>query len=189
MRFIHAAALVGALALSGCVDVDMTATIEGADRASVSGHMTMQRQVLNMMGSEGTSFCPEDEGGTLTLTDTEARCDVQSEGTFAEVFKSDPNEPTATAEDLGDGTVRVIFPFGAMGEQSAEMRNNPQAVAMMQPMFEGHTFTIRVAGAEIVSTNGTLAEDGRSASFSFNLVDMLNPEVALPENFETIVRY
>lgn len=188
MRFIHAAALIGALALSGCVDVDMTATIEGADQASVEGHMTIARQMLEMTGG-GDSFCPADEGGTLTMGDTEARCDVHIEGAFAEVFKSDPNEPTPTAVDLGDGTVRVTFPIGDMGAQSAQMRDDPQMAAMMRPMLEGHVFTVRVAGAEIVSTNGTMAEDGHSASFSFNLIDILDPELQLPETFETVVRY
>mgnify|MGYP003383463628 CR=1 FL=1 len=189
MRMLKAAVLTGALAiLAGCVDVDMTATIESADRASVTGHMTVQRQMLDMMGG-GESFCPADEGGTLTLTDTEARCEVVKDGTFAEVFQGDPNEPAPTATDLGDGTVRVVFPLGQMTAQSAEMRNDPQMVAMMRPMLEGHSFTIRIAGAEIVSSNGEIAEDGQSASFTFPLIDVLNPELQMPENFETIVRY
>ncbi len=76
-----------------------------------------------------------------------------------------------------------------MTADAAEMRNDPQMVAMMRPMLEGHSFTIRIAGAEVVSTNGTLGEDGASASFTFPLVDVLDPELQMPENFETIVRY
>ena len=188
MRMIHAAALAGALALSGCIDVDMTATIEGADQASVEGHMTVQRQMLDMMGG-AESFCPADEGGTLTTTDTEARCDVNVEGTFAEVFKAEPGEPTPTATDLGDGTVRVVFPIGAMGADTEQMRNDPQMAQMMRPMLEGHSFTVRIAGAEIVSSNGEIAADGGSASYTFNLVDILVASVDLPETFEAVVRY
>ncbi len=188
MRMIQAAALVGAMALSACVDVDMTATIEGADQASVSGHMTVQQQMLEMIGG-GASFCPEDEGGTLTIEGETARCDVMTSGTFAEVFESEPGEPSPTAEDLGDGTVRVTFPIGEMGAQGAEMRTDPQMAAMMRPMLEGHSFTIRVAGAEVVSSTGEISEDGTSASFSFDLVEILNPDVELPESFETVVRY
>lgn len=188
MRMIKAAALVGALALSGCIDVDMTATIDGADSATVSGNMTVQRQMLDMMGG-GEAFCPADEGGTLTLTETEARCDVLSSGTFAEVFQGEPGEPTPTATDLGDGTVRVVFPLGDMTAQSAEMRADPQMSAMMRPMLEGHTFTIRIAGQEVVSSNGTISDDGTSAAFTFPLVEILNPDMVLPETFETVVRY
>ncbi|MCA2010337.1 hypothetical protein [Pararhodobacter sp. CCB-MM2] len=188
MRMIHAAALAGALALSGCIDVDMTATIEGADQATVNGHMIVQRQMLDMMGG-GEAFCPADEGGTLTTTDTEARCDVMTSGSFAEVFEGEPGEPTPTATDLGDGTVRVVFPVGQMGADTEEMRNDPQMAQMMRPMLEGHSFTIRLAGAEIVSTNGEISEDGTSASYTFQLVDILNPEVQLPETFEAVIRY
>ena len=99
------------------------------------------------------------------------------------------SEPSPTAEDLGDGTVRVTFPIGEMGAQGAEMRNDPQMAAMMRPMLEGHSFTIRVAGAEVVSSTGEISEDGTSASFSFDLVEILNPDVELPESFETVVRY
>jgi hypothetical protein len=114
---------------------------------------------------------------------------VLTEGSFAEVFEEDPNQPSPTAEDLGDGTVRVTFPIGAMGAESAQMRDDPQMAAMMRPMLEGHTFVVRIAGAEVVSSNGTIAEDGRSASFSFNLIDILDPAMTLPETFETVVRY
>lgn len=188
MRLFHAAAFAGVLALSGCIDVDMTATIEGPDAASVSGHMTVQRQMLEMMGG-AEAFCPVDEGGTMTLTDTEARCDVESSGTFAEVFQGEEGEATPTAIDLGDGTVRVSFPIGQLGGDTAEMREDPQMAAMMRPMLEGHTFTIRIAGAEIVESNGEISADGTTASFTFNLVDMLSEDIDLPESFDTVVRY
>ncbi len=188
MRVLQAAALVGAVALSGCVDVDMTAAITGADAATVSGNMSIQRQMLDMMGG-GEGFCPADDGGTLTMTDTEARCDIEMSGSFAEVFEEVEGQPSPTATDLGDGTVRVVFPLGQMASDAGEMRNDPQMVAMMRPMLEGHVFTIHVTGAEVVSTNGTLSDDGASASFSFALVDILDPAVQVPETFETIVRY
>lgn len=188
MRMLQAAAVAGALALSGCVDVDMTATITGADAANVNGHMTVDRQMMDMMGG-GTAFCPLDEGGTLTTTDTQARCEINLVGSFAEVFQGEPGEPTPTATDLGDGTVRVSFPLGQMGADAAQMRNDPQASAMMRPMLAGHTFTIRIAGAEVVSSNGIIADDGQSASYSFALEEILNPEVVIPETFETVVRY
>ena len=60
MKLFKAAALAGALALSGCVDVDLTTTITGADQASVTGNMTIQRQMLEMMGGTD-AFCSADE--------------------------------------------------------------------------------------------------------------------------------
>ncbi|GAB4261930.1 MAG: hypothetical protein Kow0013_06960 [Pararhodobacter sp.] len=188
MRMLKMAAFGAAMALSGCIDVDMTATILGADHAQVNGFMQVDRQTLDMMGG-GAAFCNEEEGGTLTVTDTEARCDMHVDGTFAEVFEGDPGEPVPTATDLGDGTVRVVFPIAAMTADTAEMRADPQMAAMMAPMLEGHVFTMRIAGAEIVSSNGVIAEDGKSASFTFPLAEALNPDYVFPETFETVVRY
>lgn len=186
MRVFKLSTLAAAVALAGCVDVDLTTTITGADSARVSGYMEVQRQMLDMMGG-GEAFCDAADGGVLTLTDTTARCDLSAEGTFAEVFQGDEPKPTAT--DQGDGTVLVSFPIGAMTADSAEMRNDPQAAAMMRPMLEGHTFTLRVAGAQIVSSNGVIAEDGLSASFTMPLVEILNPEFNPPATFDTVVRY
>jgi len=188
MRMIHAAAVAGVLALSGCIDVDMTATIDGADQATVTGFMTVQRQMLEMMGG-GEGFCPAEDGGTLTLAGDEARCDITAAGSFAEVFKSEEDEPAPTATDLGDGTVRVVFPINLMTADSAEMRNDPQMAQMMRPMLEGHSFTLRIAGAEIISSNGVIAADNTSASYTLDLVEILNPDFDVPETFEAVVRY
>ena len=188
MKLFKAAALAGALAVSGCVDVDLTTTITGADQASVTGNMTIQRQMLEMMGGTD-AFCSADDGGTLVMTDTEARCDLAVSGTFAEVFEKNPEEPHPVATDLGDGTVRVTFPLSEMTAESEQMRADPQVAQMMRPMLEGHVFTIRVAGAEIVSSTGTINDARTEASWTFNLIDILDADVQMPDTFETVVRY
>jgi hypothetical protein len=188
MRLLKIAAFGAVVALSGCIDVDMNAEITGSDTARVSGYMQVQRGMLDMMGgAEG--FCPEDEGGTIELTDTAARCNMLIEGSFEEVFDSAEEGPSPQVEDLGNGTVRVTFPIGAATADAAEMREDPNMVAMMRPMLEGHTFTLRISGAEVVSTNGERSADGRSAVFTFPLVNVLDPEAEFPETFEAVVRY
>lgn len=188
MRPLKIAAVIAALTLSGCVDIDLTTTITGADTAEVSGSMTIQQQMLDMMGG-AQAFCPPEEGAVLTVAESSARCDVSKAGTFAEVFQAEPGQPAPTATDLGDGTVRVSFPIGVMTADAAQVREDPQMLAMMRPMLEGHAAAIRVTGVEIISSNGTISEDGRTATFGFALVDMLNPDVQMPETFDTIVRY
>lgn len=188
MRMLKYAALATALAVSGCIDVDLTTTITGADTARIDGVMEVQTEILNMMGG-AESFCNAEEGGTLVINETSAQCNMLIEGTFAEVFKGDPGEPVPTATDLGDGTVRVEFPLGSMTADAAEMRNDPQAAQMMGPMLAGHTFTVRIAGTEIISTNGTIGDNGASASFTFPLIEILNPDFVIPNVFEAVVRY
>jgi flagellar motor switch/type III secretory pathway protein FliN len=189
MRLFKVAALGAALGLSGCIDVDMTAEIVGQNEARVTGFMQVQREMLDMMGgTEG--FCNADDGGTLEMTDTHARCNMLMEGTFDEIFTEDEEgAPSPEITDLGDGTVRVTFPIGAATSDMAEMRSDPQMAAMMRPMLEGHTFTIRIRGAQIISSNGEIAADGLTASYSFPLVQVLDENAVFPETFEAVVRY
>lgn len=189
MRLLKIAALGAVLGLSGCIDVDMNAEILGADQARVTGYMQVQRGMLDMMGG-ADGFCPADDGGTIELTETHARCNMLMEGTFEEVFSGGEEEgPQPEIVDLGDGTVRVTFPVGAATADAAEMRADPQMSAMMRPMLEGHSFTLRISGAQVVSTNGELSADGRSAVFTFPLVDILDADATFPETFEAVVRY
>lgn len=188
MKLLKAAALGAVLALSGCIDLDMNTEVLGPDQARVSGYMQVQRGMLDMMGG-AESFCPTEEGGTIELTETHARCNVLMEGTFAEVFEASDEGPAPSVEDLGDGTVRVSFPVGAATADAGEMREDPQMVAMMRPMLEGHSFTLRISGAQIVSSNGEISADGRSAVFAFPLEQVLDEGAEFPETFEAVVRY
>lgn len=189
MRLFKFAAAGLVFALAGCIDMDMDTAVLGPDQARLSGHIQVSREMFNMMGGEN-EFCPADDGGTLELTETHARCNMLLEGTFAEVFaENEDGSPSPTATDLGDGTVRVSFPMGDMTGDMDEMKSDPQMAAMFRPMFEGHSITISISGAEIVSTNGTLSDDGRRASISFALTDLFEDEPDIPELFETVVRY
>lgn len=186
MRLMKVAVVGAALALSGCIDMEMDTAILGPDQVRVSGFMQVNRDMIDMMGG-ADEFCPEDEGGTLEMTETHARCNMLMEGTIEEVFEGDEDAPTVV--DLGDGTVRVSMPMEDFTSEMDEMGADPAMMAMFRPMMEGHRITMSISGAEIVSTNGTLSDDGTRASISFLLTDLLGEEHGLPETFEAVVRY
>ena len=188
MRFITAAAAGIVLTLAACVDVDMETTVLGPDEARVSGYMQVDRGMFDMMGAS-SDFCPEDEGGTIEFTDTHVRCTITQTGSFAEIFKEvDDEMPTPVATDLGDGKVRVSFPLGDMASEAEEMSEDPNMVAMFRPMMEGHSIVLRISGAEIVSTNGTISDDRTSAMLEIVLTDLLDGPETIPETFEAVVR-
>lgn len=189
MRLAKIAAVGLTFALGGCIDMDVDLTVLGPDTARMSGYIQVSRGMLDMMGG-AEEFCPPDDGGSLELTDEFARCNMLAEGTFDEVFQEgDDGEPGPTATDLGDGTVLVQFPMSELTGDMSEMNQDPQMAAMFRPMLEGHSITIRISGAEIVSTNGTLSADGTSASVTFLLTDVMDEKADLPDIFETVVRY
>lgn len=185
MRMFKVAVVGAALALAGCFDMEMDTTILGPDEVRLSGFMQVNRDMLDMMGG-ADEFCDE-EDGELELTDTHARCNFLAEGTVEEVFEGDEDAPTIV--DLGDGTVRVTIKMDEFTGEMDEMIEDPAAAAMFRPMMEGHGMTFRITGAEIISTNGTISDDGTSASISFGLTDMLDEDHGIPEIFEAVVRY
>lgn len=185
MRIMKVAVVGAALALSGCFDMEMDITVLGPDQVRLGGFMQVNRDMLDMMGG-ADEFCGE-EDGELELTDTTARCSFFEEGTVEELFEGDPEAPTFT--DLGDGTVRVSMPLEEFTGEMDEFADDPAAMAMFRPMMEGHGMTFRISGAEIITTNGTISEDGTSASISFGLTDMMQEGFEIPDAFEAVVRY
>lgn len=189
MRMVKFAAVGLALALSGCIDVEMDSAILGPDQARVTGHIEVNRGMFEMMGG-AEEFCPADEGGTIEMLDDAARCNILMEGTFEEVFaENEDGSPSPTATDRGDGTVHVTFPLGDLTGDMDEMRADPAMAAMFRPMLEGHSVSLSISGAQIVSSNGTVSADGRRATISFALTDILDDTADIPEIFEAVVRY
>jgi len=189
MRFITAAAAGIVLSLAACVDVDMETTVLGPDEARVSGYMQLERGMFDMVGAP-EEFCPEDEGGTIERTDTHVRCSISQTGSFEDIFAAAGDEaPTPTATDLGDGTVRVVFPLGDMAGEAEELGADPNMAAMFRPMMDGHSIVLRISGAEIVSTNGTMSDDRTSAVMEIGLIELIDGAEDIPETFEAVVRY
>lgn len=185
--------LPAALALAACIEVDMTLDILGDDEARISGAMQMQRQIYEMSGADD-SFCAPEDGGTLTLTETHARCEFDMVGSYAEVMMDEdrfgPGEDTpGEITSLGDGRVRVFLPLGMMGSEIDEMAEDPAMMAMMQQMMAGMSVNYTVRGREIESSTGTISEDRTSATISFGVDDIFAPADQRPVDFETILRY
>lgn len=187
------AALAATLILSACIEVDMTVDVLGQDEARVSGFMQMNRQMFDMSGGD-TSFCDPADGGTLALTDTHARCDFSKTGTFAEILaqpegEAPPSEPQGELVYLDSNRVRAMFPMAGFNAGAAEMGEDPQMEAMMRQMMTGLSITLRVRGAEVESTTGTLSEDGKSASVKIGVEDIFDKARGPMTDFETIVKY
>lgn len=189
MRMLKPAALGLALALSGCIDVEMDSAILGPDQARLTGFIEVNRAMFDMMGG-AEEFCPADEGGTLEMRDETARCNILMEGSFDEVFtENEDGSPGPVATDRGDGTVHVTFPLGDLTGDMEEMRSDPAMAAMFRPMLEGHSISLSISGVQIVSSNGTISDDGTRATISFALTDILDDTADIPEDFEAVVRY
>jgi len=186
-------ALPTALALAACVEVDMTVDVLSEDEARLTGFVQMQRQMFEMSG-EDESFCSAEDGGTLELTDTHARCTFDQTGTFAELMQPNaaedvPSEMQAELTYLGAERVRALFPLSAMNEGMGEMIEDPQMMAMMRQMFADMSIKFTVQGREIESSTGTISDDGTRATILLGVDDLMSPDADQLADFETIVRF
>lgn len=183
--------LPAALALTACVEADMNVEILGEDEARVTGYMQIDRQMFEMAGQD-QSFCDPEEGGTFTLTDTHARCQIDKTGTFAEIMENGevngPRDMQARLVHLDSNRVRALMPLSAMSGQMDQMASDPQAMAMAQQMLAGLSVRFSVSGASVETTSGTLSDDGTTASVTLTLDDLLAPGTPL-QDFDTIVTY
>lgn len=178
--------------LSACIEVDMTIDVLGEDEARVTGFMQMPRQMFEMSGQDD-SFCSPEDGGTFELTETHARCTFDQTGSFDEIMNSSAAPDAADAMDgtlvyLGEGRVRAVLPLSAMNSDMEEMGDDPAMLAMMRQMFSGLSISLTLQGKEIESSTGTISEDGRAASISLGVDDLIGPEEPLAD-FETVLRF
>ena len=185
--------LPAALVLSACIEVDVAIEVLGEDQARVTGYMQMNRAMFDMSGGD-TSFCEEEDGGVLTVTDLHARCDFDKTGSFDEIMSADaddeaPVDLQGELVSLGDGRVRVFMPLTGMTDDMDEMMDDPAMIAMMRQMMTGMSVSFTVRGREIESSTGTISEDATSATVTFGVDEMLAPAAERPGDFETILRY
>lgn len=186
-------AVPAALVLTACVELDMSLEVLGEDEARLTGFMQVQRQMFDMSGAD-TSFCREEEGGTLTLSDTHARCDFDRTGSFAEIIASDeggdvPDDVQGEITHLGGDRVRVMLPLSSLRGSVEEMAAEPAMMAMMRQMMDGISVTFTVQGRVIESSNGRISADGTRASYNLTLDDLVVPEPTRLVDFETVVRF
>lgn len=186
-------AIPAAVVLSACVEADMTIEILGEDQARVTGFMQMQRMMFDMSGGD-ESFCPPEDGGTLTLTETHARCDFDHTGSFDEIMSADADEDMpadlqGTITHLGGDRVRVLMPLGGMFEEMGDVEDDPQMLAMMKQMMAGMSITMQVKGRQIEESTGTISADGTRAYVTMDVDTILAPADQRLGDFDTTLRY
>lgn len=158
------------LLLSACIDADVTIAFTSETEVTTTGEMRIARELFDMMGKSADAACP---GGTGALTDTGFTCVQTKTMTVEELLAEAPRGNQGTPEDLTaaanitrleNGNIQVSLDFSELmkGQQGAEELKG--MAKMMKAAVAGHNFTFHISGPEIVSTTGTLSEDGLTAT-------------------------
>lgn len=187
-----AAASALALALTGCIDVEMDVALTSDTTARATMTQIVGPEFYEMIamsaeenGGDEDAFCAD---GALTETDDGgAICVDVKEGTFAEINAGDENGVIFSAE--GPNLVRVTLPLnGIEQEVGAGEEMDEESRAMMTAMFEGRTLTLSISGEEIVETNMEKSADGKSAGVVIDFMSIFDGTTGLDGDLYALVR-
>lgn len=180
-----------ALSLAACMDVAMTIDVTSETEAEATMVTSMGTDMYEMMNAQAVDgdeeFCAE---GELVQNVDTVDCTVVQSGTF-DALDLDSEGGGPVIEAIGDGRVRVAFPTGEMASALAEdtgVQDDPQMMAMMSQMFEGHFISMTVSGGSIGDTNMDIAPDGMSATYEIPFVDLLMGELDVPAEVFAVVQ-
>jgi len=201
--------------LAGCFDLNQSLEVGADGQAVMRMEMAMDSSVLALAGAnqeDPFTFCDEEEmtdvpeGVTVEVerstSDTDEVCVVTATGPIETIAVAMANggfapqtEETAgasevTMTDEGDGVYAFDMrldageAMGEAGGEGAEME-----AAMMQMMLQftaGRTLQWSITAPEIIETTGALSDDGKTASYSVALSDLLT----MPEgDYSFFVRF
>lgn len=194
MTFAPIARLVGTsvlvLSLAGCMDVAMTVDIQSETEAEATVVTSMQADMVELMNAQaaetGEEFCAD---GEIVERGDIIDCVVVQSGPFAELDFEAEDGQGPLIEAIGNGQVRVSFPTGDITESVAESmggEQDPQMMAMITQMFEGHSITLSVSGGEIVDTN--MEVEGQTASFELPFTALFEGSIDLPDELYAVVQ-
>lgn len=174
--------------LVACVDatVDVEVTSDTTAKATMTQVMDADFYTVMKGTASENDFCAE---GELTETqDGSASCVIASEGAFADLTFGEDQE-AVTFTPLGPGLVRVALPTEEMkGELAADESLGAETEEMIEAFLAGHAVTVRFSGTEVVETNMTLSEDGKSAEEVIPFLDLLNGTPDIPDELYAVVR-
>lgn len=189
-RFLSVLSVTLVLPLAACFDVDLSLNFDGENSAAGTMVMTASPEFYAMTTQSGDPFCEAEE---KTLEDGSHTCTDSFSGTIDELL-ADPNMGEGMSIERRDGgLVYIAFDLRDISNKVAPPQEDTKDGAdemkqMMVTAFTGHAITLSVAGAEIVETNGTLSDDGKTATFTIPLEVLLDDNNDLPDAFETTLK-
>lgn len=184
-----------ALALAGCVDVKLDVAVKDGDTVTGTMVQVMDADTYAMFkagaeGKNGKDFCMEAGARLDEKSDGSATCTIIRDGSWSNlVFDEDRHKETISITPTEQGEVRVAFPVNEIVSALGNKRElDDQARSMLVAMFQGHTLTLSVSGAQIVETNMMLAEDAHAAEKKIDFLDLLSGATNLPKEYYAVVK-
>lgn len=188
------------LPLAACFDASITISFLDNENAEMNVVMTMGPEFYAMMGQSGEDPC--EDGVGEAQADGSFVCTISERDTIDNLIAqanapADPSNADGPTTGMDEGyeierldadTMRVSFDLSEMMNDSKPEEDLGEMEEMLRASFQGHAITMNVSGAEIVETNGTVSEDGKTATFVIPLEKMLDEDPGLPSSFDVTVK-
>lgn len=200
-RLIVTSALIGALALAGCVDARLEVAVQSQTTAEAQLTEVMSAQFYAMIkpaapktdvggrteqGPEPAHFCAD--GVLVENTIGTATCVLHDEGAFAGLALGH-HAQILGFRAMGPGLVRVALRTAELaGEVDVRYGRSSEAGQLNEALFSGHDLTIRFSGLEVINTNMSLSSDKRSAERVIQWLDVIHGTANLPAELYAVVR-
>jgi hypothetical protein len=173
------------LALSGCLDVDVTMDFKDAETAEMTVGMVMARQFYDVTGGgEGKGICPRAQEGSkadLILGETEVTCRATRTVKVADLVsgkseggKGIEADRMAMVERIDDDTLRVTMDLTALMAARPPQLQMGEGQEMVRAALAGHALVFRIKAPQIVETTGDLSEDGTTATKTIPIAAFLD---------------
>lgn len=187
-NFFPLASLLFTLPLAACFDAEMSLNFPDEDTAEATMVMVASPEVYDMAATTGEPFC--EDGVEEQTEDGNYSCTQTFTGTIDEAINDPEIGEGMTIERRDGGLLFVSFD---LKEVTADMEPPEEAggdemMAMMAEAFAGHAISMNISGGEIIDTNGTLSEDGKTASYSIPLDTLVTGADTLPSSFNALLR-
>jgi hypothetical protein len=187
-RILSVLSLTFILPLAACFDVDLSIAFVDENAAEGTMVMTATPEFYAMTTSSNEGFC---EGEEVALEDGSHTCTETFSGTIDEILNDPDMSDGMTIERRDGGLLYVAFDLADLTEEVAppedESAEADEMKQMMISAFMGHAITINISGKKIIETNGTLSDDGTTATFAIPLETLLADESNLPATFNALV--
>jgi len=187
-KLLPLASLLFTVPLAACFDAEMTLNFPDDNTAEATMVMIASADFYEMSATGGESFC--EDGTEVEMEDGSYSCTETFTGTIDEAI-ADPDIGEGMSIERRDGG--LLFVSFDLEEVTSDMAPPEEAggeemLAMMAEAFAGHAITLNIGGSEIVETNGTVSDDGTTASFAIPLDALVTSAEELPASFDVLVR-
>ncbi|PIE06552.1 MAG: hypothetical protein CSA74_11970 [Rhodobacterales bacterium] len=186
-RLTAVAPILLALPLAACFDAEMTLNVTDENTAEATMVMIASEEVYQMAKSGDEPFC--EDGVEEKRDDGTYSCTETFTGSIDEALASPDIGDGLSIERRDGGLMFVSIDLTELTQDMTppEEEGGEEMLAMMAGAFAGHAITINIGGKKVEETNGTVSEDGKTATLNIPLDKLFTGNADLPKSFDVLV--